>query len=176
MHLRARRWLLLAAGEIEQRCRTGGREKSAGQGAPVSHKVIIWNTHNGAHMDRGTVTCNVQFVLGGNVVLEKQNTLPWLGDAPSPTVIRPAAAIRSCQVEVLTYHRNGGGLAEVRGASGALTFVSRSAARASSVYSGDFQANNVTDGNFGDKLNQKGIWLLPDREPGWIEIQLNRQR
>jgi hypothetical protein len=99
--------------------------------------------------------------------------LPWQsGKDTHVRIDLPALAFDRVRVEVARFRGQGGGLAEIQLLQGGRNVAAGKPARASAAYSPAYSAARVTDGNHSSARQGKGYWLLPDRQSGWVEIDL----
>lgn len=176
LQLRARFWLLqaleksdgMAQAEIERRL-------DALELYP--NRIVIWNAHNGHHNDRGTLAARVVLINGQEPVWQKDIVVPWVKDVPvAATVWLPRKQCDQVRVEVQRWYMAGGGLAEVEVYYGNEKLSENALATASGSFDARFGPDRVTDGKLGETVTDyEGYWLLPDKEPGWVQIHLNRR-
>jgi len=140
--------------------------------------LILWNTHNHTHGDRGAKICNVLLSRNGTTVWEKNGfPLAWDPGGNPPTVVDlPPVAFDRVRIDVVEWNGVGGGLAEIEIYRGGRNIARGAYARTSRVYSttGACGPTMATDGNIDQEADGKGYWLLPTHTPGWIEIDLGQ--
>lgn len=176
MHLRAREWLLDAleqAGDDDQR-------------KPVLQQldrvelypsyIVLWNTHNGRHNDRGTHRCSLVLLQGDKRVHQQQLRLKWTPEHSAANRVQiPRARFDQIQITVLEWHGLGGGLAEVEVYYETSNLALNTLAEGDSSPNLDYLPQGLTDGDRGDRLNQLGSWLLLNGTKGTVTIHLNRR-
>ena len=135
-------------------------------------RILIWNTHNSTWMDRGATEINVALLLHGRTVWHRNGiAIEWKADKCMSIELRPTAAIaNSVRVEIVKWHGNGGGIAEIQAFVGDKNLCLGGRALVSASYDSGFPASNVIDGNV-DLPGYKGYWVLPDNRPGWAEVE-----
>lgn len=107
---------------------------------------------------------------------QKAATLNWAPDKDASTTFEiPKRRYDTIRVEIVEWHGNSGGLAEIELWQRGKNVARGKAARASKPHrEGDRRVGqNVTDGITSSATHEKGYWILPDGEEGWVEIYLN---
>lgn len=138
-------------------------------------KIVVVNSHNGHYNDRGTLLADLKLLLDGKVVLTRRLTLPWkMGESVPLTVRVPRTQADAIQVDVLKWKGLGGALAEIEAYQEDVNLARDGAAEASTIHNVQFGAELISDGDYGDKDEQTGSWVLPDNEPGWVRVYLDR--
>ncbi len=136
--------------------------------------LVIWNQHNGNHNDRGSTTVNIVLYHKDKEVHRIRNQdLPW--QSGKDTYVRidlPVVAFDRVRVEVVRFRGTGGGLAEIQLLQDGRNIAAGKPARASAAYSPAYSAARVTDKIHSSAQQGRGYWLLPDRQSGWVEIDL----
>lgn len=172
MHLRARDWYFKAL------VSSSGPQKSEIEGKLDAlelypDKIVLWNTHNAGHYDRGTLMCKVSLLFRGNVIDSKVLPVVWKKGEQASTVYRPPTRrVDQVRVDVLKWHQVGGGLAEVEVYQGDTNLSLGVAANASGMLDERFPAEAVTDGDRGTPSRYAGVWLLPGDKVGWVQVDL----
>jgi len=179
MRLRARYWFLKAG---------AGTKKSTVRRAVNSQlekitlyptRIVIWNTHNAMHGDRGTLECHLVLVNGGQTVSAGKLQLPWSAERNMPYVaILAGKPVDEVRIEVTRWPRNGGGLAEVQIFQGRTNLATGCEVRASASFREGFTHDNLTDGITGatEEKFSKGYWLLPHKTKGWCSFHLDKAK
>ena len=143
-------------------------------------KLVIWNTHNGYHRDRGALECNVRLLAGGREVWRKEKlATPWAADDDrSLTLALPPERFDRVRVEITKWEQLGGGLAEIEvlSADGRNLAYGQPAAASGRFWALRFDAEHVVDGITKSPEADTGYWLLPDGVAGWVEIDLSLPR
>jgi len=152
--------------------------RAAGRVKVTADKVVLWNTRNSSHMDRGAVSCNLMLGYRGSTVWFKKGIrMPWNAKTnPSLVVQLPKKVFDTLRVEVVAWHVSGGGLSEIEVYSDEQNIARNRPARASGQMDARFSPSSVTDGIVQENENYVGYWLLPDSSPGWIEIDFSDVR
>lgn len=138
----------------------------------TADRIIIWNQFNSIHKDRGTRACNVSLWRKGREIWRRDEIeIPWSPDSEqNVSVAIPPDRFDRVRVEITQWEQNGGGLAEIEVYRNDRNLARGCPAVAAAVQAPWFAADKVTDGvtsSLGD-----GYWLLPDKMPGWIEVDL----
>lgn len=141
----------------------------------VADRVVVWNQHNGASGDRGTTACHLSLVSNGKEVWRRENLkLDWHADQTDQTEIElPDVPFDRLRVEVASWRGIGGGLGEVEVWRRERNLARDCPVEASGSHIERCRAQNVTDGLTAATESGGGYWLLPDGEPGWVEIDLS---
>lgn len=149
--------------------------RAAGRVKVTADKVVLWNTRNSSHMDRGAVSCNLMLGYRGSTVWFKKGIrMPWNAKTnPSLVVQLPKKVFDTVRVEVIAWHVSGGGLSEIEVFHDEQNIARGRPARASGQMDARFAPSSVTDGIVQENENYVGYWLLPDSSPGWIEIDFS---
>jgi len=136
-------------------------------------QLVLWNQHNGAYNDRGTLAVDINFLRGETVVGSLvDRELPWRASTDqSATFPVPRERFDRIRVAIKRWQGMGGGLAEVQLFRQGTNVLVGARARASGVYRQALAAECVTDG-ITTAATQAGIWLLPDQVAGWIDVDL----
>lgn len=167
---------------VGQKRRVDGSSVRGGEGArpaqPRRRKwtLVLWNTHNHRHRDRGTKTCDITATFQGKVVFEKKGVeVPWFRDRDaSESVEILAPGIDTLRVSITAWSaKNGGGLAEIQ----LFTDEGRNVAPTFEIVASDSYRNktfvatpqSLLDGD--TAAGGDSNWCLPDRTPGWVEIR-----
>jgi len=176
IHLRARRWLLSALQRAETDEQRRALHAQLDKVELYPSRLVLWNTHNGGHNDRGTLRCVLVLMQGDKRVYEKELRLRWSQDESASNAIDlPRTQFDQAQIKVLEWHGLGGGLAEVEVYDGSSNLALNALATGDSTPDADFRPEKLTDGNRGDKLDQTGLWLLSNGTRGTVTIHLNRR-
>jgi hypothetical protein len=134
------------------------------------------NSHNGGFNDRGALLIELKLLLNGNVVLSRRMSMPWeLGKSVPVTVRLPRTRADAVQVDVLKWHKLGGALSEIEAYQDGVNLALDGAAEASAIHNVQFGAELISDGDYGGDEAQRGSWVLPDREAGWVRVYLDRR-
>jgi hypothetical protein len=174
--LRARQWLLAALERAESDQQKTALHRQLDKVELYPSRVVIWNTHNGGHNDRGTLRCVLVLFQGDKRIHEQELRLKWTQDASAPNTIDiQKKQFDRVQIKVLQWHGLGAGLAEVEVYDGTTNLALHALVEGDSTPDVDFRPERLTDGNRGDKFNQTGLWLLPNDVKGAVTIYLNRR-
>lgn len=141
----------------------------------TADKVIIWNQHHGAENVHGTRQFRVGLFLGEQQVWKSTDLeLEWKPDVDcSSALALPQVKFDRLRVEVLSWHANGGGLAEIEILRVGVNLARGRPALASASWNdSQYQAQHVTDGVTSSRQSHVGYWLLPDQTAGWIDVDL----
>jgi hypothetical protein len=151
----------------------------SGRSAGVTaEKVVLWNTRNAIHQDRGTELCTVVLLRRSQVVWQMKGIpIAWSADANLQTVVKlPRLTFDVLRVEIVRWVQRGGGLAEIEVYRGNDNLAKGRPARASAPYDAEnpiiCPPGTVADGIRQEVEDLEGYWLLPGAQPGWIEIDL----
>jgi len=175
--LRARHWYLLASGALSDDAERKPIFDKLDKLRLYPTKVVIVNSHNGQYNDRGTLLADLKLLLDGKVVLTRRFTLPWkrATSIPVPVPVRlPRTQADAVQIDVLKWQGLGGVLSEIEVYQDGVNLARDAPAEASAEKDEPYRAANVTDGDYGGEFEQGGIWVLPDNEPGWVRVYLDR--
>lgn len=160
-----------------------GKSGTAGPVGVIADAVVLWNTRNGSHGDRGTLSCNLVLRHGESTVWEKKGIrMPWSAKLNPSVVVqlpKPKKAFDILRVEVVAWHKTSGGFSEIQVYRGkeniARSRPVRASATAQAKHGGPtrFAPNKIADGIIQETKNYVGYWLLPHSTPGWIEIDFS---
>ncbi|MDZ4780931.1 MAG: NPCBM/NEW2 domain-containing protein, partial [Planctomycetia bacterium] len=142
----------------------------------VADRVVLWNTHNAEHNDRGTHECEIRLVLGGETVWHSQPiVVPWTRDRDqSVSVPLPKVRFDHLRVDVSKgADAIGAGLSEIQVFQGNANVARGCPARSNRFLDHRFSADEVTDGVTSSRSMGHGYWLLADGNPGWAEVDLS---
>ncbi len=141
-----------------------------------AQKLVIWNQHNSHVRDRGTKACIVYLIRGDHEIWASDEIeTAWKPDGPASTTVElPSHTFDRLRVEITAWHGPGGGLAELQLFDGESEISHGCPARASSSFDPRFPPATINDGITTSAQHSLGYWLLPDRVPGWIEIDVSR--
>lgn len=139
----------------------------------IADRVVIWNQHSENHRDRGSRECNLSLLREGKEVWRQdQIALPWSPDRDENISIDiPKLRFDRVRVEVTKWKQLSGGLAEIEVYRGDRNLALGCPATACAQLGWDYPPDKLTDGITTSHLH--GVWLLPDRMPGWAEIDLS---
>ncbi|HJT31028.1 MAG TPA: NPCBM/NEW2 domain-containing protein [Pirellulales bacterium] len=139
----------------------------------TADRVVIWNQHNDRHHDRGTLECNLSLVREGQEVWRQdQIALPWSAERDENVSINvPNLRFDRVRVEITKWEQASGGLAEIEVYRGEANLARGCPATACAQLNSRFTADKLTDGIVTGYFDS--FWLLPDRMPGWAEIDLS---
>lgn len=157
---------IAAAGKAGRGPLAGGRD-----GATT---IVVWNTHHSIVLNRGTDEINVSLLSNNAVVWQQNNVkLPWdpLND-PFVEFEVPALEFDKVRVEVTRWRHQGGGLSEIAVLQDGRNIARLAHATASAVWGASYDASRINDGIWNSNRHDEGHWLLPDNQPGWIELDL----
>ena len=113
----------------------------------------------------------VGFHRGSVVWFNRGIRMPWSGKENSRLVVQlPKKVFDTLRVEVVAWHRSGGGFSEIEVFHDEQDIARGRPVRASGQFDLRFTPSNVTDGIVQEKERYVGYWLLPESTPGWIEI------
>jgi hypothetical protein len=140
----------------------------------VADKLVVWNCKSHRFNDRGMLTANIELRKGGKVVWSKPAVpLAWSQDAEPATTIRlPKIPFDALRMETVTYHENGPALCEIEVFRGSANLARGKPVTASGIHSGYFPASAVVDGINNSSQMNVGYWVAPDRQKGWVEVQV----
>lgn len=145
---------------------------AAGGGMHVN-RIVVWNTHNSTGMDRGATEINVTLLLRGKAVWRRERiAIEWRSDKCMSVELHPPPVAASIiRVEITQWHGWSGGLSEIQVFAGDRNLCAGEHASVSSSFGAGYPASNLTDGNL-DLPQYKGYWVLPDKQPGWAEVDI----
>lgn len=151
---------------LPQRVPLGSRENA---------KLIVWNQNNGGKGDRGTRKINVAFRSGNKETWRVNGfRMQWDKTKQDKEIISvPSVAVDVIRIEVTELINDAGGLAEVEYIKDGKNVALGCTVSASGVWQNNaarFGSPNLTDGN------PNSFWLLPDKQTGWVEINLREQK
>ncbi|HET6884539.1 MAG TPA: protein kinase [Pirellulales bacterium] len=138
-------------------------------------KLVIWNQHDGANNNHGTLECDVRLESHANEVWTKSALeVPWSpGEDRSVAIDLPPKRFDRVRVEVTKWQNRGGGLAEIQILSAdGRNLALDCPAVASGIADNGRSGRHVTDGILSSQAERVGYWLLPDQRRGWVEIDL----
>ena len=143
-----------------------------------SDELVIYNEHNSTARNNGAKRVNVFLLNNGKVVWSAQNVeLDWSTRDDLDTKLPiPTEKYDAIRIEIVQWYGEGGGLSEVELWQGGKNIaLGRFATSAKPHREGDPRGPwCVTDGVTSSKTHLKGYWLLPNGEPGSVEIDLTR--
>ena len=139
--------------------------------------IVMWNTHNNRHEDRGATRCDLRLFLGNREVWKKAGvTLPWsTTEEPHVTLRPPNLKFDKVRVDVVNYALAGGGLSEIAIIRDGMNVARCGRARCSAMFHPTFSASRINDGIMDSNTDRVGYWLLPSRQAGWIEIDCKNE-
>jgi hypothetical protein len=174
--LRAREWYLMAAESALSDAERQPIHERLDLLKLYPTKIVIVNSHNGPHNDRGALLVELKLLLEGNIVMNRRLTMPWkIGESVPVTVRLPRTRADAIQVDVLKWPKAGGALAEIEAYQDDVNLARDGAAEASGIHNVQFGADKISDGDWGAEKQQTGSWVLPDREAGWVRVYLDRR-
>ncbi len=150
-----------------------GRGPAAG-GHHGATTIVVWNTHHSIVLNRGTDEINVTVLSGNEIVWQRTNVkLPWASlNDPFVKFEVPALKFDKVRVDVTRWRHQGGGLSEIAVIQDGRNIARLAHATASAVWGESYDASRINDGVRNSNRHDEGIWLLPDNQPGWIELDL----
>ena len=151
--------------ELDYFARCNGKQPS---------RIVIWNTHNSRFNTSGTLQLNVVLFHANRPVWRSDKVaLPWGRNKDTFAVVNvPTMKFDIVRIEIVKWHGYSGGLSEVEIWQDGRNVALRKATRASAAASGQTTSDRVTDGVTTSSAYKNGYWLLPDNQPGWVEISL----
>jgi hypothetical protein len=166
----------LAAAEVNLKNIPAERDHAARIEGAKTSRIVIWNTHNGRHNTSGALQCNVVLSRAGSSVWRSDKVaLPWERNKDTFVSLDvPARQFDVVRVEVVKWKGYSGGLAEIEVWRGGKNVALRMPTRASAASDARTVSSRVTDGVTTSSAYKEGYWLLPDKQAGWIEIDLAR--
>jgi hypothetical protein len=144
-------------------------------GGVTADKLVVWNCHNHDSRDRGMLSCNVELRKGGKVVWSKQAIrLAWSKDEePATTIPLPKISFDALRVASDTFQNLGPGLCEIEVFRGDTNIARGKPVAASGFYNPPaYPPAAVVDGMRNSAQCFVGYWLAPDRQHGWVEVQV----
>ncbi len=177
LHLRARHWYLAALDQVEEESQQQLIHARLDKTEFFPTKIIIFNTTNGIGNDRGTRQLNLVLMSDGKPVFQRRFAPNWAKNTSAPTTIRlpSRTKVDEVRVEVLAWIDNGGGLAELEVYHGDRNYARGAAASGDSSPNSMFRPGRLTDGDYGNNVDQSGLWLLSNEVPGSAVVHLNRR-
>jgi hypothetical protein len=166
----------LADAEVNLKNIPAERDHAARSEGAKTSRIVIWNTHNGRHNTSGALQCNVILSRAGSPVWRSDKVdLPWERNKDTSVSLEvPAGQFDVVRVEVVKWKGYSGGLAEIEVWRGGKNVALRMPTRASAAADTRTVSSRVTDGVRTSSAYKEGYWLLPDKQAGWIEIDLAR--
>ncbi len=145
--------------------------------APDTYKLTLWNQHNGNSNDRGTKTCKIQALKDGKVVWEnnqfKMLWRPAQDVKRSITIPLKAGKVDTFKITITEWIDEGGGLAEIEIYYNEKNISKECSVSVSAMWDNEhFKADKLIDGITTSKKDFEGYWILPNKQEGWVEIQL----
>lgn len=138
--------------------------------------LIIWNEHNGQYNNAGTLKCNVGLYKGSNKKpfwATNDLALVWEPNGDLKTSLElPRTAFDRIRVEVTQWKDVCGGLAEIEILDGERNLARNAKVSASAAVYPAYAPDRIVDGITSSKTFEQGYWQLPERTPGWIELEL----
>jgi hypothetical protein len=146
----------------------------ASSGSVTADKLVVWNCKSGLASDRGMLSCNVELRKAGEVVWSKKRIeLDWkYDDEPATTIPLPKTAFDAVRVETVAYHARGPALCEVEILQDSVNLARGKPVASDGDYDARFPAATIVDGIRSSAQFGAGYWCAPERQRGWIEIQL----
>jgi hypothetical protein len=139
----------------------------------AADQLIIWNQFNGSG-DRGTDSVNVKLMLRGRVVWTKRDVkVPWVPrEDTSLSIDLPQVRFDAVRVEIVTWHKLGGGLSEIQVVRDGKNVALNVEPKVSAFYDERYPPKALTDGVTTSAEPNHGYWLLPNTSAGWAEISV----
>jgi ankyrin repeat protein len=164
---------------------TGNNEYPVVSRKPFSTdgKIIIWNTNNGGSGNSGIKEFNIQLKNKGKVVWSKNNIeIEWAKKGDFSTSISfPKKTFDSVRVEVTKSAASHAGFQELQLFKGsdteknyALNCVAKASNSQRSPNNHDFGPYKITDGITSSSKGAVGLWIMPKKKLGWIEVDLTK--
>ncbi len=141
----------------------------------LADELVIWNTHNAHHNDRGALELNVRLSLGDEDVWRRDGVeIAWRGGAdPQVTLALPEKHFDRVRIEIPRWTDLGAGLTEVQVRRAGVNLARACPTIASGRLYGAADPAKAVDGVTSSAVDFTGYWLAPDRTPAWIEIDLS---
>lgn len=141
----------------------------------LADELVIWNTHNAHHNDRGALELNVGLSLGEEEVWRRDGVeIGWRGGAdPQVVVPLPETRFDRVRIEIPRWTDLGAGLTEVQVRRAGVNVARACPTIASGRLYGAADPAKAVDGVTSSAVDFTGYWLAPDRAPAWIEIDLS---
>ena len=153
----------------------GDLQPGNADGGVIADKVVVWNCHNNTSKDRGMLSCNVELRRANKVVWSKKGIkLAWSrDDEPATTIPLPKMPFDALRVASDTFEDSGPALCEVEIFRGDTNIARGKPVAASGFYyPPTYLPAAVVDGIRDSSQRHVGYWLAPDRQPGWVEVQV----
>jgi hypothetical protein len=161
-----------------ERLETVGRHLAAALAKTSSgsgDRIVIWNQYNGKeYQDRGTNEINLSLMSGGRPVWSKRGVVvPWQGGEDTfVSVNAPRVAYDVLRIEIVSWHKLGGGLAEIEVYRSGQNIAKGAQVAVSKTPAGSPPPSMLVDGITTSARVSAGYWILPDKTPGTIDIQI----
>jgi hypothetical protein len=138
-------------------------------------KLVIWNTHNAHHRDRGALACNVRLSVGSEEVWRQDDVaMPWEPNSDGRVEIAlPDKPFDRVRIEIPRWQGLGAGLSEVEVNRGDVNLARACPVIASGNFEYPYVSATITDGITTSASNGIGYWLAPDNAAAWAEIDLS---
>ncbi|HUY91886.1 MAG TPA: NPCBM/NEW2 domain-containing protein [Pirellulales bacterium] len=140
----------------------------------TAEELVIWNQHNGPPNNSGTQYCDVTLLVGDRTVW-RQNLveLPWAaGQDLSLALKLPRLRFDRVRIQAMPRPDQWAGLAEVQVMREGRDLALHCPAIAAGVFDEWRNGSRVTDGIVSSQVESVGYWLLWQKTPGWVEIDL----
>lgn len=141
----------------------------------LADELVIWNTHNAHHNDRGALELSVRLSLGDGEVWRRDGLeIDWRGGSDAQvTVPLPAKRCDRVRIEIPRWTDLGAGLTEVQVRRDGVNLARACPTIASGRLYDAADPAKAVDGITNSAVDFTGFWLAPDRTPAWIEIDLS---
>ncbi len=143
-------------------------------GSPVTADTSCGITNNHGYHSHGMLSCNVELRKSGQIVWSKKAVpVAWSKDEePATTIPLPKIAFDSLRVETATYQMWGTALCEVEILQGRENLARGKPVKVSGSWDARYPATALIDGIKNSSQEGVGYWVAPDRELGWVEVQV----
>jgi hypothetical protein len=137
-------------------------------------KLVIWNTHNAHHNDRGALVCNVHLFFENEEVWRQDDVaVSWQANFDGRVELAlPDRRFDRVRIEIPRWHGLGAGLSEVEVKRGAVNLARACPVITSATFEYPYIPAALVDGITASVSDGIGYWLAPDNSPAWAEIDL----